>query len=128
MKKLKGRTVYSVHYNFSASSPLETISPEHLIMVPCHTINISFSRTATRRTGAAVSYKEASDEQTDSSDLLEVEGVEGEAEGEPEPEDHSETIERVLGHRRGKKGGTQLHFYSFICFELKTLPVFFTIS
>lgn len=62
------------------------------------------SRTATRRTGAAVSYKEASDEQTDSSDLLEVEGVDGE-EAEPEPEDHSETIERVLGHRRGKKGG-----------------------
>ncbi|XP_060804786.1 chromodomain-helicase-DNA-binding protein 1 isoform X2 [Amyelois transitella] len=63
------------------------------------------SRTATRRTGAAVSYKEASDEQTDSSDLLEVEG-EGEAEGEPEPEEHSETIERVLGFRRGKKGVT----------------------
>ncbi|XP_049876715.1 chromodomain-helicase-DNA-binding protein 1 isoform X2 [Pectinophora gossypiella] len=64
------------------------------------------SRTATRRTGAAVSYKEASDEQTDSSDLLEVEGVDGEAEGEPEPEDHSETIEKVLGMRRGKKGVT----------------------
>ncbi|CAK1602096.1 unnamed protein product [Parnassius mnemosyne] len=65
------------------------------------------SRTATRRTaGAAVSYKEASDEQTDSSDLLEVEGADGEAEGEPEPEDHSETIERVLGYRRGKKGVT----------------------
>ncbi|XP_041975672.1 chromodomain-helicase-DNA-binding protein 1 isoform X1 [Aricia agestis] len=63
------------------------------------------SRTATRRTGAAVSYKEASDEQTDSSDLLEVEG-DGEAEAEPEPEDHSETIERVLGIRRGKKGVT----------------------
>ncbi|XP_013134989.1 PREDICTED: chromodomain-helicase-DNA-binding protein 1 isoform X3 [Papilio polytes] len=62
-------------------------------------------RTATRRTGAAISYKEASDEQTDSSDLLEVEGGEGE-EGEPEPEEHSETIERVLGHRRGKKGVT----------------------
>ncbi|XP_050554685.1 chromodomain-helicase-DNA-binding protein 1 isoform X2 [Spodoptera frugiperda] len=63
-------------------------------------------RTATRRTGAAVSYKEASDEQTDSSDLLEVEGVDGEAEAEPEPEDHSETIEKVLGVRRGKKGVT----------------------
>lgn len=63
-------------------------------------------RTATRRAGAAVSYKEASDEQTDSSDLLEVEGVDGEAEAEPEPEDHSETIERVLGIRRGKKGGS----------------------
>ncbi|CAK1540056.1 unnamed protein product [Leptosia nina] len=64
------------------------------------------SRTATRRTGAAVSYKEASDEQTDSSDLLEVDGVEGEVEAEPEPEEHSETIEKILGFRRGKKGVT----------------------
>lgn len=71
----------------------------------CDIRDIFFNRTATRRTGAAVSYKEASDEQTDSSDLLEVEGVDGEGEAEPEPEDHSETIERVLGHRRGKKGG-----------------------
>lgn len=63
--------------------------------------NYFSSRTATRRTGAAVSYKEASDEQTDSSDLC----GDAEAEPEPEPEDHSETIERVLGHRRGKKGG-----------------------
>ncbi|CAH2254792.1 jg15380 [Pararge aegeria aegeria] len=64
-------------------------------------------RTATRRAGAAVSYKEASDEQTDSSDLLENEGGEdGEGEAEPELEDHSETIERVLGQRRGKKGVT----------------------
>ncbi|XP_050681248.1 chromodomain-helicase-DNA-binding protein 1 isoform X2 [Leptidea sinapis] len=64
------------------------------------------SRTATRRTGAAVSYKEASDEQTDSSDLLEIDGAEGEAEAEPEPEEHSETIEKILGFRRGKKGVT----------------------
>lgn len=34
-----------------------------------------------------------------------MEGVDGEAEAEPEPEDHSETIEKVLGIRRGKKGG-----------------------
>lgn len=64
-----------------------------------------YSRTATRRTGAAVSYKEASDEQTDSSDLLEVDNVEGDMEVEPEPEEHSETIEKILGFRRGKKGG-----------------------
>lgn len=81
----------------------------------------SFSfRTATRR-GAAVSYKEASDEQTDSSDLLEVEG-DGEAEAEPEPEDNSETIERVLGFRRGKKGGTYLIKY----FSIKSIPDFTT--
>lgn len=79
------------------------------------------SRLATRRTGAAVSYKEASDEQTDSSDLLEVEGVDGE-EAEPEPEDHSETIERVLGHRRGKKGGKILQIYRYLLcyFEFRT--------
>lgn len=77
----------------------------------CNSISqsLSFNRTATRRTGAAVSYKEASDEQTDSSDLVEVDGVDGEGDGEPEPEDHSETIERVLGIRRGKKGGKFCH-------------------
>lgn len=66
---------------------------------------VDFSRTATRRLGAAVSYKEASDEQTDSSDLLEGDG---DIDVEPEPEEHSETIERVLGHRRGKKGGNYM--------------------
>lgn len=82
---------------------------------------ISHSRTATRRTGAAVSYKEASDEQTDSSDLLEVEG---EGEPEPEPEDHSETIERVLGHRRGKKGGELLEILSLFYFDDDLTQVF----
>lgn len=68
-----------------------------------------FSRTASRRTGATtVSYKEASDEQTDSSDLLEVDGADGEGDQEAEPEEHCETIERVLGHRRGKIGGKSL--------------------
>ncbi|XP_017774812.1 PREDICTED: chromodomain-helicase-DNA-binding protein 1 isoform X2 [Nicrophorus vespilloides] len=59
-------------------------------------------RTATRRTAATVSYKEASEEEkTDSEDLLEVEAVEN---PEPIPEDKSETIERVLAQRTGKKG------------------------
>lgn len=48
-----------------------------------------------------------------------MEGVDGEGEAEPEPEDHSETIERVLGHRRGKKGGKEiLIFYIHIYFKV----------
>lgn len=48
-----------------------------------------------------------------------MEGVDGEGEAEPEPEDHSETIERVLGHRRGKKGGkVMLFFYIITYFEV----------
>lgn len=46
-----------------------------------------------------------------------MEGVDGEGEAEPEPEDHSETIERVLGHRRGKKGGKVMLFF-FVYFHI----------
>ncbi|XP_030756213.1 chromodomain-helicase-DNA-binding protein 1 [Sitophilus oryzae] len=59
-------------------------------------------RIASRRTNATVSYKEDSEEKTDSEDLLEVEAEPA----EPVPEDKSETIEKVLGQRRGKKGVT----------------------
>lgn len=60
-------------------------------------------RAASRRTAAAsVSYKEDSEEKTDSEDLLEVEYSET---TEPVPEEKCETIERILRHRRGKKGG-----------------------
>ncbi|XP_078049709.1 chromodomain-helicase-DNA-binding protein 1 isoform X3 [Augochlora pura] len=59
-------------------------------------------RQVTRRTGTAVSYKEESEERTDSEDLVEVE--EGStATAEP---DNAETIERILGQRLGKKGVT----------------------
>lgn len=37
-----------------------------------------------------------------------MEAGDGEVEAEPEVEDHSETIEKVLGHRRGKKGGMSI--------------------
>lgn len=58
-------------------------------------------RQVTRRTGTAVSYKEESEERTDSEDLVEVD--EGStATAEP---DNAETIERILGQRVGKKGG-----------------------
>lgn len=56
-----------------------------------------------RKTANTVSYKEASDdEKTDSEDLLEVEYTEP---AEIVPEEKSETIEKILGQRRGKKGG-----------------------
>ncbi|XP_076760989.1 chromodomain-helicase-DNA-binding protein 1 isoform X3 [Xylocopa sonorina] len=59
-------------------------------------------RQVTRRTGTAISYKEQSEERTDSEDLVEVD--EGStATAEP---DNAETIERILGQRVGKKGVT----------------------
>ncbi|XP_076276684.1 chromodomain-helicase-DNA-binding protein 1 isoform X4 [Lasioglossum baleicum] len=59
-------------------------------------------RQVSRRTGTAVSYKEESEERTDSEDLVEVE--EGSTvTAEP---DNAETIERILGQRLGKKGVT----------------------
>lgn len=60
-------------------------------------------RQASRRTAATtVSYKESSDEKTDSEDLVEVDYGES---TEPVPEEKCETIEKILGQRRGKKGG-----------------------
>lgn len=61
-------------------------------------------RAVSRRTAAtSISYKEASeDEKTDSEDLLEVECTET---TEPVIEEKCETIEKILGQRRGKKGG-----------------------
>ncbi|XP_054000743.1 chromodomain-helicase-DNA-binding protein 1 isoform X3 [Hylaeus anthracinus] len=59
-------------------------------------------RQVSRRTGTAVSYKEESEERTDSEDLVEVE--EG-SNTNAEP-DNAETIERILGQRLGKKGVT----------------------
>ncbi|XP_012135150.1 chromodomain-helicase-DNA-binding protein 1 isoform X4 [Megachile rotundata] len=59
-------------------------------------------RQVTRRTGTAISYKEESEERTDSEDLVEVD--EGStATAEP---DNAETVERILGQRLGKKGVT----------------------
>lgn len=46
------------------------------------------------------SYKEDDDFETDSDDLIEMTG-----EGADEHEDNSETIEKVLDIRLGKKGG-----------------------
>ncbi|XP_076641025.1 chromodomain-helicase-DNA-binding protein 1 isoform X4 [Halictus rubicundus] len=59
-------------------------------------------RQVTRRTGTAVSYKEESEERTDSEDLVEVE-EDNTVTAEP---DNAETIERILAQRLGKKGVT----------------------
>lgn len=65
----------------------------------------SFRPANKRKTTAAVSYKEASeDEKTGSEDLIDVDYDE-----EPTPveeTDKSETIERIVGKRNGKKGVT----------------------
>ena len=63
-------------------------------------------RQATRRAGTSVSYKEQSDEGTDSEDLVDVEDAAAET-AEP---DNAETIERIIAQRIGKKGG--------LCLEL----------
>lgn len=63
------------------------------------------NRSATRRTAAAVSYKEASeDEKTDSEDLIDVDYDESSV--LQDESDKSETIERVISRRMGKKGET----------------------
>lgn len=61
-------------------------------------------RQVTRRTGTAVSYKEESEEGTDSDDLVEVE----ESNAVSTETDNAETIERILDQRIGKKEGTIL--------------------
>ncbi|KAG8288702.1 transcriptional regulator [Homalodisca vitripennis] len=58
------------------------------------------SKRSKSRRGATVSYKEDSEDKTDSDDLVDVEY----AEPDPAAVDNAETIERVLAQRRGKKG------------------------
>lgn len=58
-------------------------------------------RQVSRRAGTSVSYKEESEEGTDSEDLVEVDESNA-ASTEP---DNAETIEQILGQRMGKKGG-----------------------
>ncbi|XP_062998502.1 chromodomain-helicase-DNA-binding protein 2 isoform X2 [Elgaria multicarinata webbii] len=58
-------------------------------------------RQTRRRVAKNVSYKEDDDFETDSDDLIEMTG-----EGAEEQQDNSETIEKVLDGRVGKKGAT----------------------
>lgn len=61
------------------------------------------------------SYKEDQhDFETDSDDLIEMTGDAG----EEQQDDDSETIEKVMDTRIGKKGG-DTHFSSFIIFTFK---------
>lgn len=63
-------------------------------------------RVVTSRRGKTVSYKEASeDEQTGSEDLVDIDVNEESRQVTPE-DDNTETIERILGRRMGKKGVT----------------------
>ncbi|XP_052863952.1 chromodomain-helicase-DNA-binding protein 1 [Anopheles cruzii] len=65
-------------------------------------------RPSASRRKTAVSYKEASgDEATDSDDLLEVDQeAEEAAAAAAAEEEKAETIERIIGRRRGRKGAT----------------------
>lgn len=60
-------------------------------------------RQGTRRAAKTVSYKEQSAEETGSDDLVEIEYDEQAAAAEAS---NSETVERVIDHRVGKKGAT----------------------
>ncbi|KAG5676207.1 hypothetical protein PVAND_006056 [Polypedilum vanderplanki] len=62
-------------------------------------------RAVSSRRGKTVSYKEASeDEQTDSEDLIDIDV--NEESHQMEQDDNTETIERIVGKRIGKKGVT----------------------
>lgn len=57
------------------------------------------------RRANTVSYKEDSDEKTDSDDVLEVDNNETQDGATEAPETPTETIEKVIAQRRGKPGG-----------------------
>lgn len=66
--------------------------------------NVNLYRLKSRRTNA-VSYKEDSDEKTDSDDVLDVDNNESQEAAVESSETASETIEKVIAQRRGKIGG-----------------------
>lgn len=82
-----------------------------LIKMACKVLKSDFpaiirNRSATRRS-AAVSYKEPSeDEKTDSEDLIDVDYDETSVLANQDESEKSETIERVLARRLGKRGET----------------------
>lgn len=83
------------------------ILSERVFSNPEFSCRLSDDRAATRRTAAAVSYKEASeDEKTDSEDLIDVDYDESSVLVAQEDTEKSETIERVLARRIGKRGET----------------------
>ncbi|XP_044766089.1 chromodomain-helicase-DNA-binding protein 1 [Coccinella septempunctata] len=62
-------------------------------------------RIVSRRKAATVSYKEDSEDKTDSEDYLDLDTTAQES-SEPIVEEKVETIEKILGMRKGKKGVT----------------------
>lgn len=66
--------------------------------------NVYLCRLKSRRANA-VSYKEDSDEKTDSDDVLDVDNNESQEAAVESSETASETIEKVIAQRRGKIGG-----------------------
>lgn len=83
-------------------------------MIQTHLVNNTLyfiSRSKSRRGATSVSYKEVSDDdKTGSDDLVEVEWNETEATAAT---DTSETIEKVLAQRIGKKGGKHFTVYMY---------------
>jgi len=67
-----------------------------------------WSRSCLCMSVRACSYKEESDDSTNSDDLIEVEMTEADHEREA-----AETIEKVVRHRVGRKGGTLLASCAF---------------
>lgn len=68
-------------------------------------------RAISRRAATTVSYKEDSEDKTDSEDLLEVEAPTEPVELD---EEKCETIEKVLAQRRGWKGGKKNAFTALV--------------
>lgn len=93
----------------------------------CLWIFYSCFRHKSRR-GQAVSYKEDSDEKTDSDDVLEVDNGDSQEAAADTPETTSETIEKVIAQRRGKKGGNVKNFACFGSFLLIIIDFVFLFS
>jgi len=67
-----------------------------------------------KRPGAVVSYKEQESDDDMSVGDDEADDVEMNGEEEAEPEEHVETIEKIMDIRQGKKGGMSLECLYFI--------------
>ena len=62
------------------------------------------------------SYKEDSEEETDSDDIIEQDDA-----AAAEPEEDVETIEKIVRHRKGRKGGKEYTFKNLSVMLMLTL-------
>ena len=62
------------------------------------------------------SYKEDSEEETDSDDIIEQDDA-----AAAEPEEDVETIEKIVRHRNGRKGGKEYTFKNLSVMLMLTL-------